>query len=292
MTEPITDTALIFEGGGMRGAYTSAMAVALIEAGIDFRWVAGISAGSSMTCNYIAKSPERARQAFVEIAADPHLGDWRTFLRGQGLFNSHYIYQVSALPGEAFPFDFDTFMANPADFRIGGFNAHSGEQTWWSKRDIGDIRDLMTRVQASSTMPILMPPVTLDGEVYVDGALGGAGGIAIDKAEADGFSKFVIVLTQPRSYVKGPQRFSRYIRQHYRRYPAVYEALADRHVRYNDAREHIFELEKAGQAYVFAPETMPITNGERNLDKLWAAHKLGLAQARRELPAIREFLES
>lgn len=275
----------------MRGAYTSAMAVALIEAGIDFRWVAGISAGSSMTCNYIAKSPERARQAFVEIAADPRLGDWRTFLRGQGLFNSHYIYQVSALPGEAFPFDFDAFMSNPADFRIGGFNARSGEQVWWSKKDITEIGDLMTRVQASSTMPILMPPVHLDGEVYVDGALGGAGGIAIDKAEADGFKKFVLVLTQPRNYRKSPQRFGRYIRRHYRKYPAVYEALASRHERYNAAREHIFELEKAGQAYVFAPETMPITNGERNLDKLWAAHKLGLAQARRELPAIREFLE-
>ena len=286
----ITDTALIFEGGGMRGAYTSAMVVALLEAGLDFRWVAGISAGASMTCNYIAKSPRRAREAFVEIAADPQLGDWRTFLRGQGLFNSHYIYQVSGLADGPFPFDWDAFRANPADFRIGGFNARTGEQVWWSKKDAPDLGALLTRVQASSTMPVLMPPVRLDGETYVDGALGGAGGIAIDRAEAEGFEKVVVVLTQPRAYVKGPQRFSRYIRQHYRRYPAVYRALADRHVRYNAARRHLFDLEARGRAYLFAPETMPIGNGERNLARLADAHARGLAQARAEIPAIAEFV--
>ncbi|MDO5701015.1 MAG: patatin family protein [Bowdeniella nasicola] len=290
MRDPITDTALIFEGGGMRGAYTSAMVVALLEAGLDFRWVAGISAGSSMTCNYIARSPERARQAFVEIAEDPKFGSLATFLTGRGLYNSHYIYQESGLPDGAFPFDYAAFMANPADFRIGAFHAESGEQVWWSKRDIRVLGDLMIRVQASSTMPVLMPPVHLDGEVYVDGAIGGSGGIAIDRAEAEGFERFVVILTQPRDYVKRPQRGLAYIRHHYRRYPAVAQRLADRHERYNRTRRHLFELEAEGRAYLFCPETMPITNGERDVATLWAAHRRGLAQARHEVAAIARFV--
>ncbi|GAA2033574.1 hypothetical protein GCM10009720_12620 [Yaniella flava] len=44
------------------------------------------------------------------------------------------------------------------------------------------------------------------------------------------------------------------------------------------------------KAYLFIPDVMPVANGERNVEKLNAAHTLGLAQARRELPAIKEFL--
>ena len=59
MTEPvettrISDTALIFEGGGMRASLTSAMAVVLLNEGLSFDWVAGISAGASTAGNYFS----------------------------------------------------------------------------------------------------------------------------------------------------------------------------------------------------------------------------------------------
>ena len=49
----VPDVALVFEGGGMRAAYTSAVVVALVEAGLVFPFVAGISAGASNTVNYL-----------------------------------------------------------------------------------------------------------------------------------------------------------------------------------------------------------------------------------------------
>ena len=60
--------------------------------------------------------------------------------------------------------------------------------------------------------------------------------------------------------------------------------------RYNETRERLFEMERQGRAYLFVPESMPVSNGERSVAKLAAAHELGLAQVRREMPAIREFL--
>ncbi|NLH70181.1 MAG: patatin family protein, partial [Brooklawnia sp.] len=44
LTSNVTDAALIFEGGGMRASYTAAVVVALLNAGLHFDWVAGISA--------------------------------------------------------------------------------------------------------------------------------------------------------------------------------------------------------------------------------------------------------
>lgn len=61
-------------------------------------------------------------------------------------------------------------------------------------------------------------------------------------------------------------------------------------MRYNETRERTFALEAEGRAHVFAPERMPVDNGTRDLSRLAAAHRMGLSQSRRELPAIREFV--
>ncbi|MGO2037488.1 MAG: patatin-like phospholipase family protein [Brevibacterium sp.] len=286
----ISDTALIFEGGGMRASLTSGMVVTLLDAGLDFDWVAGISAGASNTVNYLSGDARRARRSFVDFAADEQFGGWRYFARGQGMFNAEYIYQKAGGPEEALPFDWESFQSSTGDMRIIAFDAESGEEVVWSRKDTPRIDDLMIRVRASSTMPGLMPPVHLDGHVYVDGAMGEDGGIALSQAQREGFEKFVIVLTQERSYKKLPQRFPTVYRNIFRRYPALGEALLTRWKRYNETRERIFALEAEGKAHVFAPERMPVDNGTRNLSRLAAAHRLGLSQSRRELPKIREFV--
>ena len=292
LSSTVTGTALVFEGGGMRASYTSGLLVALLEAGLHLDWVGGVSAGASNTANYVSRDPWRARHSFTDFVTDPRFGDWRTFVRGQGLFNARYIYEETGLPGQALPFDWDTFSANPARVRVSGFNATRGEVVHWGRADLATIGDLMVRVRASSTMPVVMPPVTIDGEVFVDGALGPSGGIPLDAARADGHERFLVVLTQQRDYVKPPPARAglRYLRRHFRRFPAVGEALARRHEVYNAVREELWELERAGAAYLFVPETMPVGNGTRDVARLRASHEAGLAQARRELPAIREFL--
>lgn len=290
ITSNVTDTALLFEGGGMRASYTSAVVVELLRAGIHFDYVAGVSAGASNTANYLSRDAARARRSFVEFAADPRFGDMRTFVRGEGLFNARYIYEETSLPGQALPFDEATFRANPARMRIGAFECETGRNVWWSKDDIGPISDLMVRVRASSTMPVLMPPVTIDGHVYVDGALGRAGGIPLDIARVDGFDKLFVVLTRPRDYVKPATRLDSFFRSRFRRWPAVVDALRKRAHRYNETRRELFRLEREGRAYVFAPDIMPVSNSEKRVERLARTHELGLAQARRELPAWREFL--
>lgn len=289
-TPNVRDVALIFEGGGMRASYTSAVVVALLEAGIAFDWVGGVSAGSTNTANYLSRDAWRARHSFTDFAADPHFGNWRTFVRGQGLFNADYIYQRTSGPGEALPFAWDTFAANPAALSITALRCGDGATVHWGRDDVPTLADLMVRVQASSTMPVVMPPVEIDGEVYVDGALGETGGFALDAARAAGYTKFFVVLTQVRGYRKRPLPTPWFYRNHFRRYPAVADALLTRWLRYNATKEELFDLERSGSAYLFVPEEMPVGNGERSVAKLNASHVLGLAQARRELPAWREFL--
>jgi len=290
LTTNVSDIALIFEGGGMRVAYTSAVVRTLLAEQIYFDWVAGISAGSSNLVNYLSRDPVRAKKSFVDFAADPNFGNLGTFLRGKGMFNAEYIYERTAGADQALPFDFETFRANPARRRVGTFEADTGRSLYWTEDDLDTLTSVMKRVRASSTMPMVMPPVALDGHVYIDGALGESGGIPLDAAKADGFTKFFVVLTQERDYVKGPTKAPWLFDAYFRKYPAAAEAVQTRHLRYNRTRNELFELEAAGQAYLFVPDRMVIENGTKNVNQLAAAFAVGTAQARREVPRWREFL--
>lgn len=286
----VMDTALIFEGGGLRGSFTAGVVTTLLAGEVFCDWVGGISAGSTNLVNYVARDAPRARRCFVEIAEDPRLGNMGTWMRGKGVFSSEWLYEQTSEPGQALPLDYEAFMANPAKARVGGFRCHDGELIYWGREDLTPKRQLMLKVRASSTMPLLMPITNIDGIDYVDGALGPTGGIAIDAAKMDGFERFLVVLTRKRGYRKPSVKSPRTFKTLLRKYPAVGQALQDRPANYNRTLDELLELERAGKAYLLFPDEMPIGNSERNVSKLRSVFEAGAGQARRELPRIREFL--
>lgn len=289
-TSNVFDTALIWEGGGMRAAYSSGVVTTLLAHQINFDWVAGISAGAACACNYVSRDAARARRSFVDIAAHPNFGDFRTWVQGKGYFHAEWLYEHTGGPGQLMPFDFATFQNNPAQVRIGAVNAYTGETVYWSKDDLQPLPALMRKVRASSTMPILMPMPEIDGDPYVDGGLGTTGGIALDVAKADGFDKFFIVLTRQRGFRERPFRRPGLYRGYLRAHPAVGDALVNRWRRYNDTLEEVEELERQGKAYVFRPVDVRIGNGERRLARLAAAYEVGRVQSAGEVGRWREFL--
>lgn len=286
----VFDTALIFEGGGMRASYTSAVVTTLLEAGIYFDWVAGISAGSSNAVNYISRDPLRARRSFVEFADDPRFGGWVSFLRGRGFFDAEYIYQGTSAPGQVLPFDFGTFTTNRAQMNLGVFEADTGRSFYWTKADTPTLDDLLIRVRSSSSMPVLMPLVHLDGHCYADGALGPSGGIALDAAKQAGFTRFFVVLTRPRDFVRRPTRLTWALRAIFRDYPAIAEAVAARPAHYNRTRQELLDLEAEGRAMLFFPDQLSAINMERRVSVLAENHRRGLAQARAQVPSWRDWL--
>lgn len=292
----VNDVALIFEGGGMRASYTAGAVVTLLENAINFGKVYGISAGSSHTANYVSRDAPRAKASFVDLVNDPDFGGLGSFLSGKGYFNAHHLYEGIAadLEGtdELFAFDFDTFSANPADVHIEAFDWDSGETVGWTKADMPTLRDMMLRVRASSTMPIFMPPLTIDGHTYMDGGLGSSWGIPLEAAKRDGFERFFIVRTQPRGYRKNPigSGAQALFKLAFRKHPLVWQKTIERPSHYNDLCDEIERLEKSGAAYVFYPEEMTLTNRTTDFDALQASYEAGYAQAQRELDTWQKWL--
>ena len=115
------DTALIFEGGGMRNSYTAACVKKLIDNGVEFGWVGGVSAGASHAVNFLSLDSFRAVESFVDFAKNPSFGGLSSMLRGTGYFNAEFIYEKAA--DQDLPFDFETFSSNPTPLNLSAVNA-------------------------------------------------------------------------------------------------------------------------------------------------------------------------
>lgn len=286
------DVALIIEGGGTRNAYTAALVDQLIAHNIHFGWVGGVSAGSSHLVNYLAADRVRTVKSFVEFAADRNSSGLRPLLTGKGYFHAEHIYETATGADQPYPYDFETFAKDPTPFQISAVRADTGETVYWGKKDTPDLSSLMKRVRASSTLPGFMPMPIIDGVSYVDGAMGETGGIMLQPAIDAGFTRFLLIATRPREYVRPAISRPRLVTTALRRYPAIAQAALGRPALYNETKQRLVDLEATGQAYLFFAEDMNIQNTETRLPRLQAAFQLGLDQAKRDFPAILEFLKN
>jgi len=284
----ISNTALIFEGGGMRASYTAGIVNILLENKMYFDYVAGISAGSSHAVNYITRDRERTKKSFVDFVKDPNFGGWKSFLKGEGFFRSEYLYEEACLENASLPFDFEKFMQNPARIRIGAFNRKTGVQKYFSKDDIKNISDLMKIVRCSSSLPFFMPPTYFKGNYYIDGGI--AGGIPLDIAVNDGYENFFVVLTREKGYKKGPKKNMAFMKVLYRKYPNLLKAMEERYLIYNKTLDKLKKLEKEGKAYLVYPKNMPVDYKETDYEKLENSYNLGYEQGKEEVDRWKEFI--
>ncbi len=168
----VFDCALVFEGGGYRVSYTCAFANVLLEQGIYFDYVCGLSAGASTTVNYLSRDTKRVREAFMTDGVAKGLVGLPSLLRGNGYFDADALYE-GALRDGTLEFDWNSFAANPARLRIQAFERDSGRTVRFGREDMADAMRMIDLVRASSTLPGMMKPLEVDGRVLLDGGLGG-----------------------------------------------------------------------------------------------------------------------
>lgn len=285
----VFNTALLFEGGSMRGAYTSAVATYLLEQGIHFNQVYGVSAGSSNLVNYLSRDAWRTSVSFTEFMDDPRTGNLGTFLRGKGAFNAEYIYQQAGKPCGVIPFDFATFQQNPAQCCVFAIDRDTGEDLYFTKEDMSSLDRLTVMVRASSTLPMFMPAPVIDGHVCYDGGFAAGGGLPLAKIEADGFEHVVVVRTRKRGYRKNDH--NEWARAFFREHPAMREAALTRSERYNESCDLLDEWEKDGRAYVFYCDDLTLSGTERDVKLLKENFQAGYDQVRRDWDALMSFVQ-
>lgn len=100
-------TALVLEGGGMRGAYTCGTIDFLLDNDIHFDGVIGVSAGACHATSYISEQRGRAIRIGAHYLVDKRSFSFKSLIQTGDLFNAQFIYDE--IPNVIDPFDYKTF---------------------------------------------------------------------------------------------------------------------------------------------------------------------------------------
>ena len=267
-------TGLVLEGGAMRGMFTAGVLDVLMEHGITVDGAIGVSAGAVFGCNYKSHQIGRTIRYSTEYCKDKRYASFGNLLRTGNLYSEQFCYHT--VPEKLDPFDAKTFREDPMDFFLVCTDVRTGDPIYHKCRT-GDAEDIQW-MQASSSMPLL------DGGV--------ADSIPVRFFESIGYKRNLIVLTQPKDFVKKKNKMLPAIRARYLRYPAFVEAVADRHERYNETLEHVAMLEQTGQAFVIRPPIpLEIGSMERDPAQLRRVYDTGRAVAEIQVDKIAAFVE-
>jgi NTE family protein len=161
---------VVFSGGGSLGAAQVGAIQALLEAGVTPDAVVGCSVGA-INAAFVALDPTPERMVALE-------GVWRSMSRREvfpdGRFKiarrlvsrSNHLYSpdgMRAVFAQCMPIADLSLTAIPC--HVVTTDLIAGEPTWWTS---GDPVDVLT---ASSCLPGLFPPVSLEGRLHVDGGV-------------------------------------------------------------------------------------------------------------------------
>ena len=279
-------TALILEGGAMRGLYSCGVTDVLFRHGIAFDAIFGVSAGAVFSgCNYKSHQPGRVLRYNLRFCKDPRFCSLRSWAKTGDLYGADFCYR--AIPDELDPFDRAAFAADPTKFYVVCTDADTGKPLY-RLCQTGDDRDL-TWMRASASMPLASRVVEVDGYRLLDGGVSDS--IPIRKALEMGYDKCVVVLTQPLGYVKKKNALLPLMRLALRNYPRLVEAMARRQDDYNESLALLRDRERAGDCFVLRPEgPLDIGKTEHDPEKIQKAYDHGTAVAEKRLAALLAFL--
>ena len=279
--------ALVLEGGALRGMYTSGVLDTFLKNNMEFECVAGVSAGALNAMSYISKQPGRSAKINLEYCDDPRYIGRKAFIKNKGIIGYDYLF--GDISENKVPFDFKSFENTNQRFVIVTTNCEKAETEYLEK---SNCKDLFKAAQASSSMPLASAMVEINNNHYLDGAV--TTSIPIKWAIEQGYEKVVVVLTRDRTYRKPmlSNKMKKLYKLAYHKYPKLIEKLNTMPERYNKLQDEIIDLEKEGKIFIIRPEKeVTVSRLEKDKEKLENLYKEGIAEAEKNLDALKEYLE-
>lgn len=279
--------ALVLEGGALRGMYTSGVLDTFLKNNMEFECVAGVSAGALNAMSYISKQSGRSAKINLEYCDDPRYIGRKAFIKNKGIIGYDYLF--GDISENKVPFDYKSFENTNQRFIIVTTNCEKAETEYLEK---SNCNDLFKAAQASSSMPLASAMVEINNNHYLDGAV--TTSIPVKWALEQGYEKVVVVLTRDKTYRKPmlSNKMKKLYKLAYHKYPKLIEKLNTMPERYNKLQDEIIDLEKEGKIFIIRPEKeVTVSRLEKDKEKLENLYKEGIAEAEKNLDALKEYLE-
>lgn len=260
---------LILEGGGMRGVFTSGVLDNFMDRGIRFPFTVGVSAGACNGISYMSGQRGRAKYGNIDLLEKYNYIGLKHLIFKGNIMDFNLLFHV--FPTKISPYDYDALARSKERFEMVTTSCNSGEACYFDEK-LSPTR-IIDIIKASSSLPFVSPISFVDGEPMLDGGI--ADSIPLLRAQSQGFTNNVVVLTRNKGYRKSekPTKVPFFM---YRKYPALREAIRNRNARYNKQVELVERLEDEGKIVVIRPERpIEVDRIERNIAKLNALYEEG-----------------
>ena len=277
-------TGLVLEGGAMRGLFSAGATDVMMENDIEYDGIIGVSAGAAFGCNYKSKQNGRAIRYNLKYCRDKRYFSLRSLITTGDLFGADFCYHE--MPERLDVFDKETFDSNPTEFYIVCTDVITGKPVY-KRCDTVDY-DCLEWVRASASMPLASRIVEVGGYKLLDGGISDS--IPLKYFESLGYNKNIVILTQPKGYVKKKNSFMPAVKIALRKYPNIVNAIKNRYIMYNNTTKYIFDKAEKGEILVICPdEPLPIGHTERNPEILKKVYEAGRRKAYSMLNEIKMF---
>ena len=273
-------SALVLEGGGMRGVFTCGVLDYLMDHKISFPYTVGVSAGACNGLSYMSHQRGRGRYSNIDLLAKYKYIGLRPLLKRRGLIDQQLLFH--RFPDRILPYNYKAYAENPNRFEMVTTDCVSGKACYWEEKL--DEKRIIDIVKASSSLPYACPIVYVDGKPMLDGGI--VDSIPLMRAYGQGFDDCVVVLTRNRGYRKSDKEVMvpRFI---YKEYPRLRVALRNRNKIYNEQLEMVERLEDEGKIKVIRPlKPIVVDRMETSVRKLTDLYEEGYACAKRMFEGI------
>ena len=274
-TSDTQNTALVLEGGGLRGVFTFGVLDCFMEHGITFPFIVGVSAGACNGLSYMSGQKGRAKKTNIDLLDKYHYIGFKYLVKQGCIMDYKLLFED--FPNTVIPYNFDSYFQNPSRFVIVTTNCQTGQAEYFEEKTSSE--RLMKIVRASSSLPFVSTITDVDGTPMLDGGI--VDSIPIQYALEQGYENIVVVLTRNKGYRKKPGSMKA-AKLFYRKYPALQKALSERNAVYNRTMDLIESLEDQGKITVIRPHK-PVEVGrmEKDIAKLTALYEEGYEVAQK-----------
>lgn len=274
------NTALILEGGGLRGVFTCGVLDCFMDKGIRFPFTVGVSAGACNGLSYMSGQRGRAKSSNIDLMDKHHYVGFK-YLLTQGCIMDYKLL-FEDFPEKIIPYDYEAYFANTDRFVMVTTNCLTGKAEYFEEKT--DRKRVMDIVRASSSLPYVAKITYVDGMPMLDGGI--ADPIPVEYAQSQGYERMVVVLTRNKGYRKNEKQLPvpKFI---YRKYPELRKTLSSRNAKYNRTMEMIERLEDEGRMTVIRPvHPIEVDRMEKDTDKLRSLYQEGYELAESFLASL------
>ena len=276
-------TGIVDVGGGLRGIYAAGVFDFCLDRDIHFDLSIGVSAGSANVVSYLAGQRGRNYKFYTEYALRKEYMSARNMLRQGSYIDLDYVYGTLSNSNGEYPLDYEAIMENPGEMLVVATNAMNGSGRYFEKSEL--VRDHYDMFKASSAIPFICRPYTINWTPYFDGAL--ADPVPVEKAFQCGCDRVVVVLTRPADRLRGPGQDSFFADRIQHSYPFAARKLRTRVDRYNEGVTLAKKYQAEGRVRIVAPDD---TCGVDTLTRDRAAMMRLYRKGYRDAQAIQLFL--